>query len=255
MSAAAHCPPASRRRRTCRRPGAERRNRPLERPMTLRRFARPAFALALVAGAAQALAADCRPDPLPGRDLFVRGTFNGWRAEDDAAMRWQCDHWEVLVPLRGEHAFKIGDEDWSPDADLGVAPGTPALASGASPPTVHKGEAAKHQFDGLARVALTPAATPGGTPSLSITDLPADTPRPSDASSAVTDPVALSVAFDSQKTADKTPYGAVTAGTDIAFALGALPGVAQVTSARTTTSRACAARPRSAASACCPTRH
>jgi len=193
------------------------------------RPARSALALTLVAGAAQALAADCRPDPLPHRDLYVRGTPTGWRAEDEMAMRWQCDHWEWVGALQGEHLVKIGDEDWSPDADLGVAPGTPALASGVSAPAVRKGEAAKHRFDGMARVALQPAATPDGAPLLAITDLPADTPPPAAAASAVTDPVALSVAFDSHKTADKSPYGAVTTGTDVAFALAALPGVEQAT--------------------------
>ncbi|MFL6628180.1 MAG: glycoside hydrolase family 13 protein [Vitreoscilla sp.] len=193
------------------------------------RAGRAALALTLVAGAAQALAADCRPDPLPGRDLYVRGTPTGWRAEDEMAMRWQCDHWEWVGALHGEHLVKIGDEDWSPDADLGVAPGTPALASGTSAPTVRKGEAATHRFDGMARVALTPAATPGGASTLAITDLPADTPRAAAAASAVTDPVALSVAFDSQKAADKSPYGAVTTGTDVSVALAALPGVEQAT--------------------------
>jgi len=193
------------------------------------RSPRCALALALLAGAAQALAADCRPDPLPGRDLYVRGTPTGWRAEDEMAMHWQCDHWEWMGPLDGEHQLKIGDEDWSADADLGVASGTPALASGARVATVRQGEAARHRFDGLARVALTPAATPDGAPVLAITDLPAGTPRPAAAASAVTDPVALSVVFDSQKAAHKSPYGAVTMGSDVAFALDALPGVEQAT--------------------------
>jgi glycosidase len=41
--------------------------------------------------------------------------------------------------------------------------------------------------------------------------------------------VALSLAFDSQSGADKSPYGAVAAGTAITFSLSALPGVEQVT--------------------------
>jgi len=195
--------------------------------MTSRRLGDSALALTLVAGAVQAWAGDCRPDPLPGRDLYVRGTPTGWRAEDEVAMHWQCDHWEWVGTLKGDHLIKIGDEDWSPDADLGVAAGTPVLASGASAPAVRKGEAARHRFDGMTRVTLTPAGAPDGAGVLSITDLPADTPRPTAASTVVTDLVALSVAFDSQKASDKSPYGAVAAGTDVAFALGALPGVEQ----------------------------
>jgi len=192
------------------------------------RFARRALALSLAAGAAQVPAADCGPDPLAGRELYVRGTPNGWRAEDDAAMRWLCDHWEFVGPLHGEHSFKIGDEDWSADADLGVAPGTPALASGAATPMQRKGEPVKHRFDGMSRVTLAPAATPDGTPVLTIVDLPAGTPPPPPPPS-ITDPLALSVSFDSRRAADKAPFGAVAAGTDVAFSLGALPGVSQAT--------------------------
>ena len=192
------------------------------------RFARRALALSLAAGAAQVPAADCGPDPLAGRELYVRGTPNGWRAEDDAAMRWLCDHWEFVGPLHGEHSFKIGDEDWSADADLGVAPGTPALASGAATPMQRKGEPVKHRFDGMSRVTLAPAATPDGTPVLTIVDLPAGTPPPP-APPSITDPLALSVSFDSRRAADKAPFGAVAAGTDVAFSLGALPGVSQAT--------------------------
>jgi len=166
------------------------------------RFARRALALSLAAGAAQVPAADCGPDPLAGRELYVRGTPNGWRAEDDAAMRWLCDHWEFVGPLHGEHSFKIGDEDWSADADLGVAPGTPALASGAATPMQRKGEPVKHRFDGMSRVTLAPAATPDGTPVLTIVDLPAGTPPPPPPPS-ITDPLALSVSFDSRRAADK----------------------------------------------------
>jgi glycosidase len=158
----------------------------------------------------------------------VRGTPNGWRAEDEGAMRWLCDHWEWVGELHGDHTFKIGDEDWSVDADLGVAPGTSALASGASAPTVRKGEPVKHHFDGMSRVTLAPAATPDGAPVLTITDLPAGAP-PAAAPPSVTDPLALSVSFDSRKAADKAPFGAVTSGSEVAFSLGALPGVSQVT--------------------------
>ena len=187
------------------------------------------LALSLLAGAAQALAADCRPDPLQGRVLYVRGSFNDWRADDESALRWSCDHWEIVGRLHGEQSLKIGDEDWSADADLGVAPATAPLKSGEPVATVRKGEPLKHRFDGMSRLTLMPAAAADGMPTLTITDLPADTPPPPPPPPAITDPVALSVAFDSQRTADKKPYGAVTAGTDIAYSLSALPGVEQVT--------------------------
>jgi cyclomaltodextrinase / maltogenic alpha-amylase / neopullulanase len=46
---------------------------------------------------------------------------------------------------------------------------------------------------------------------------------------AITDPVARSLAFDSRSLQHKKPFGAVTAGSTIDFALDALPGVAKAT--------------------------
>ena len=190
---------------------------------------RPVAALLpLALATAPALAADCHPDPLAGRPLYARGTFDNWRADDEAALRWTCDHWEITAPLQGEPSFKIGDEDWSPDADFGVADGVVPQA-GVPLPLVRKGQALKYAFHGMGRLVLTPAATPDGAPTLTITDLPAGTPLPGPPPPTITDPVALSVAFDSRSAVDKTPFGAVATGTDVAFSLGALPGVEQVT--------------------------
>ena len=182
----------------------------------------------LAFAATQALAAGCRPDPLADRILYVRGTMDGWRADDQAALRWACDHWEIVGELHGEQSFKIGDEDWSPDADFGAAGGASPKA-GDTVSLVRKGEPLKYDFHGISRITLAPASTADGAPTLTIADLPADTPLPGPPPSTITDPVALSVAFDSRNASDKTPFGAVTAGSDIAFSLGALPGVEQVT--------------------------
>ena len=195
--------------------------------MTSRRFT-AAFALTLLAAATQAFAADCRPDPLHGRILYLRGTFNDWRADDDAALRYVCDHYELVAKLLGDVAFKVGDEDWSADADFGVA-GDQTLQPGASLTLLHKGAPVKVAYKGMERIVVTPAATPDGAPTLTLTALPADTPMPPPPPSSVTDPVASSVAFDSRSLADKTPFGAIAAGSDVAFALSALPGVEQVT--------------------------
>ncbi len=187
-----------------------------------------AITLALAAFATSARAADCRPDPLGGRPLFLRGTHNGWAADDETALAWTCDHWEYVGKLAGDVTFKIGDEDWSADADLGVT-GDATLAPGTPLPLAPKGGGLKAHLSGLERLVLQPAATPGGAPTLLLTDLPPGTPLPAAAAAAVTDPVAASLAFDSQKLESKKPYGAVPTGTDVAFALSALPGVDQVT--------------------------
>ena len=182
----------------------------------------------LALAATQAFAADCHPDPFADRTLYVRGTMDGWRADDQAAMRWACDHWELVGEWHGEQDFKIGDEDWSPDADFGAAGGAKPKA-GDAVPLARKGEPLKYDFRGISRITLTPAATSDGAPTLAIADLPADTPLPGPPPPTITDPIALSVAFDSRSASDKRPFGAVTAGSDIAFSLGALPGVEQVT--------------------------
>ena len=188
-----------------------------------------ACVLALTAGAGAAPAfADCRPDPLAGRALYLRGTFNNWRADDDTALRYACDHWELVARLPGVQSFKVADEDWSPDADFGAA-GDVTLRPGAPQPLTRKAAAMKAAFDGTVRITVTPAATRDGTPTLVFVDLPADTPLPGPSSPAITDPVALSLAFDSRDPADKQPFGAVTTGSDVAFSLGALPGVESVT--------------------------
>ena len=195
--------------------------------MKFRRLAFPVFALTLAAGATQALA-DCRPDPLQGRILYLRGTFNDWRADDDGALRYLCDHWEIVGRFHGESSFKVGDEDWTADTDFGVAADA-ALKAGTPTALVRKGMPMKATLEGMKRISVMPAATPEGAPTLLVTDLPPDTPVPPPPASTLTDPVALSLAFDSQALADKTPYGAVTVGSDVAFSLSALPGVEQVT--------------------------
>ena len=193
--------------------------------MKLCRLAATAFSLTL---ATQAFAADCRPDPLAGRTLYLRGTFNDWRADDESALRYVCDHYEIVGKLKGEHSFKVGDEDWSTDADLGAA-GDGRLTAGTPATLARKGEPLKVDFHGKVRVTVTPSATPDGPMTLLVTELPADAPLPAAAPSSITDPVALSLAFDSQDATDKSPYGAVPVGTDVAFSLSALPGVGEVT--------------------------
>ncbi|MCK9686455.1 glycoside hydrolase family 13 protein [Scleromatobacter humisilvae] len=176
----------------------------------------------LLAAATQAFAADCHPDPLPGRSIYLRGSFNDWRADDETALSYVCDHYELVARLSGAQSFKVGDEDW--DFDFG-APGDITLNSGVPVALAAKGQALKATFNGVARISLTP----GPAPTLTVTDLPADTPLPPPAASTVTDPVALSLAFDSQDVADKSPYGAVVVGTEVTFSLSALPGVDAVT--------------------------
>lgn len=155
-----------------------------------------------------ALARDCTPAPLQGRELFLRGTMNNWAALDEHQFRWACDRYELVARLDGEHSFKVADEDWSPDADWGGRFEALGL----------KGAALQRRFEPgiycltLSMPALNIAACPGRRPS-------AEQPEQLD------DPLARSLFFDSRLPEFKRPYGAVTENTAVDFHLHAAPGV------------------------------
>ena len=119
-----------------------------------------ASAQAPAATRAPAPATACTAPPLDGRDLYLRGTLNNWSAPDSQRLYWACDHHELILPLKGEQSFKIGDEDWSPDADFGGDPRAMTL----------KGAALQQRFDGgLHRLELR---WERGTPSLTVVPCP-----------------------------------------------------------------------------------
>jgi cyclomaltodextrinase / maltogenic alpha-amylase / neopullulanase len=249
----------------------------------------------------------CKTDPLAGRTLYLRGTFNSWNASEAQKFTWACNRWELVTPIEGEHAFKLGDEGWSADADFGARPGSSALE--------RKGPEIKRRFAGMTRFTVAassdapilriencPAAAPFGTTVLylrgtlnnwaalddyafqyscdayylnikasgrqefKIADaawkdattfsdgganytatfdgehtvrlvfadgkprLSVGTKTFADpAVQAVSDPVALSLRFDSRDVAHKRPFGAVTAGTVVEFAVQSLPGLEALT--------------------------
>ena len=258
----------------------------------------------------------CRADPLDGRPLYLRGSFNTWNSIEAQRFIWACSRYELVTRIQGEHRFKIGDEGWSPDADFGRAPG--ASVPGALLP---RGADIPFHFGGVHRIvlAMTDSKTP---PQLSIEACPnpaplgetvlflrgtlnnwsamddyafqyscdayylnvkasgrhefkiADSQWSASASfgagggagdanyahvfdgehtlrvaivagraqlsigaktfadpstQVVADPLAQSLRFDSRSLAHKKPFGAVTAGSQVEFALAALPGVDRVT--------------------------
>ncbi len=263
-------------------------------------------ALAVVAplacGAQPLPAPVCQPDPLAGRALYLRGSFNAWAAGEDRRFTWACNRWELVTKLAGEQVFKIADEGWSADADFGSADGVQLERRGAE---------IQRRFDGVQRFTVTPGAAaptlrveacPGGPPlgettlflrgtlnnwgalddyafqyscdayylnlkasgrhEFKIADagwkdattygrdggnyeqvfdgehtlrLAFENGRPvlsvgpktyaDPRVAAVTDPVALSLRYDSRAAAHKSPFGAAPAGTAFSFAVTALPGV------------------------------
>ena len=176
----------------------------------------------LLAGAVQAQ--DCKPSPLGQRELYLRGSFNNWSATEESRFSYVCDRYELYLRIAGEHSFKVADEDWSPDADFGGQAGRLEL----------KGPALSRRFEGgpvqklVLRMGQGVLGQAGSPAQLSIA--PFDGPIPQLAAApGLSDPVALSLRFDSCSLAHKTPFGAITAGSEVSFALTAAPGVEQAT--------------------------
>jgi glycosidase len=167
---------------------------------------------------------DCAAAPAGDATLFLRGGMNGWAAMDDAAFRYACDAYYLNVDLKGRHEFKVGDAAWTPVHTFGGKDGAALdLAADVAAP-LGRGDAARgtgnlgFDFHGEHTLRL---AFPGGMPTLSVGAKSWIDPN----AATVTDPVALSLRHDSRAPGDKAPFGAVTAGTEVAFALHAAPGV------------------------------
>ncbi|GCL65435.1 glycoside hydrolase family 13 protein [Pseudaquabacterium pictum] len=170
-----------------------------------------------------ATAAGCSAPPLGPTTLYLRGTMNQWQPDESAEFRWTCHAYLLNVQLSGTQRFKIADDSWSASSIFGNAPGQggdglPAVLSVGT--TTADLQA---RFDGqpqTLRLALDAAG-----PRLQLLPGHVDAARPQ----AVTDPVALSLRHDSRALADKSPFGAVPAGTTVQFGLTALPGVESAT--------------------------
>ncbi len=258
---------------------------------------------------ANAGAQNCTPDPLPGRTLYLRGTFNSWNAVETQKFTWACQSYELVSRLEGEHRFKVGDEAWSADADFGGSlqalqprgpeisqrfePGTyrltltmaqpvPQLKIDTCPQPAPHGDKVlflrgtpnnwaaldsyafqyscdayylnlklqgRHEFK-VADAAWTRATSFGASAdqranfahdfngehtvrlafvagraqvSVGAKSFADPTAQP------VTDPVALSLRFDSRDAAHKQPFGALPRGSTVNYAVTVLPGVDQLT--------------------------
>lgn len=164
----------------------------------------------------------CTAAPLGATALYLRGSMNQWQAVEAGEFVYRCDAYYLNVQLSGEHRFKIADEAWS-DATVFAQP----LGSSATglPQALARGPATREllaRFDGAQTLRLAFGAN---GPQLSLLGGHFDDPR----ARPVVDQVALSLRHDSRAASDKQPFGAVPAGTEVAFALQALPGVEQAT--------------------------
>jgi cyclomaltodextrinase / maltogenic alpha-amylase / neopullulanase len=108
----------------------------------------------------------CAPDPLGGRALYLRGTFNSWNTVDTQRFAYICNRFELVTALAGAHTFKVGDDEWSKDADFGAKQTAPGKPWQLSP----KGSGIHYTFQGMHRIVLK--MSPTNNPTLSITTCP-----------------------------------------------------------------------------------
>ena len=65
-----------------------------------------------------------------GKDLFVRGAFNGWGTDNAMVYKGKGVYEAEILISPGNHAFKVGSKDWSaewvidPNASVRVATDT-----------------------------------------------------------------------------------------------------------------------------------
>ena len=173
------------------------------------------MALAMVVSAAPTGAAGvCQPSPLGDTTVYLRGAMNNWAAQEDFAFQYSCDAYYLNVRLDAAHDFKIGDAAWRDASTFGKNP---------------RGELEAHAKGNLrltfAGEQTLKLAFASGQPVLSLGPKTFADPN----ARAVTDPVALSLQFDSRALAHKKPFGAVVVGTAIDFSVSALPGVSKIT--------------------------
>ncbi len=165
----------------------------------------------------QACPAQAGPTPT----LFLRGAMTGWSALDDYAFQYSCDAWYLNVTLTGRTEFKVADIGWLPASTYGAKGGLGDVAANV-PFHLSTGDVANLAFDFKGEHTLR-LAFPGGMPTLGIGPLTWANPR----QERVSDPVALSLRHDSRAASDKSPFGAMPAGTEAGFVLHGGPGVAE----------------------------
>ncbi len=192
--------------------------------------------LCALAGLQHAPAADaapqCKPALLRDTELFLRGSMTGWVAKDEFAFRYLCDAYYLNVKLNGKHEFKIAEESWRDTSTIGrpaKLTDTHLASSGNQMPTAKASDAGgisniTYGFTGEHTVRLS-FTNADSKPDLSIgpKSMPDPAPR------VISDKLALSLQHDSRQLANKTPFGAIKAGTPVTFGMTSLPGLKGLT--------------------------
>ena len=148
------------------------------------------------------LSVEACPKPAAFGDtvLYMRGPMTAWGTMEHYAFQYSCDAYYLNVDLEGMHEFRIANAANTQIIDFG------------QPGPLHR------KFQGKHTLRLSFDA---GTPTLDVGPLSFADPRVLP----VEDPLALSLAFDSRNTADKSPFGAVKENTPLRFEIAAAEGV------------------------------
>lgn len=152
--------------------------------------------------------------PLGDTTLFLRGSMNNWAALDDYAFQYSCDAYYLNVNLPTPHEFRIADAAWSEAGSFGSSASADLTAGGSG--NLSYAFAGEHTL----RLAFA-----GDRPQLSIGEKTFADPN----ARSVTEPLALSLHFDSRSAADKAPFGAVVAGSQVNFGVTAQAGISRIT--------------------------
>jgi cyclomaltodextrinase / maltogenic alpha-amylase / neopullulanase len=171
---------------------------------------------------AQGTNATCTAAPAGMKPVYLRGSMNGWTAQDDFEFVWDCNAHYLNVNLQGEHEFKLADAQWS--AGSSWATPMPGSAQGElrMAPDKPGVPGAKWAFAGAHTLRLT---WQQGQARLQVQPQHFVDPR----QQPVTDKVALSLHHDSRDLTYRSPFGAVPQHQTVRWALRALPGVTRAT--------------------------
>jgi len=199
------------------------------------RILRTAFASAVLGGALLSVQAACTTlpkaattpsadvctaPPYGDRRLYLRGAMSGWAAVDEYRFDWDCDAYALTTELQGLQDFKIADAGWAVASSF-AAP-RDAEAEGETIPIARADRGGsdnlRQRFNGWSTVRLRPDET---RPTLTLSPaVPRREP--------LSDPRAGAMHHDSRDLTYKSPFGAVTEGTEVAFALDG-PGLDSAT--------------------------
>lgn len=171
---------------------------------------------------AQGTNATCSAAPVGMKPIFLRGSMNGWTAQDDFEFVWDCSAYYLNVNLQGEHEFKLADAQWSAGRSWSIPVSATVKDAVLMAPDKPGVPGTKHVFAGAHTLRLT---WQGANAQLQVQAPHFVDPR----QQPVTDKVALSLQHDSRDLAYRRPFGAVPQNQTVHWALKALPGVQQAT--------------------------